>query len=621
MVVALWLPTTYNRGPQVAMEDCLDLPPRLLPRYSSFVFVASTGKSITRHLLSVHRQCEPGTKTQLKRHIEQGIAAYVQINRHDPVQQALIGRVDNFFCYRTTSLLVLDWLVRENLPFHTVDSPAFLRVLRSLNPIASIPNSKTFFRLLRTEFVKGKESVRELLATARGMVHITFDGWTSRHSTSFIGVNVYFIDRDWKQWTFLLGLPPVGGRHRGIDIAKDIIAILEDFGLSSTSVGYATLDNASNNATCMQALAKHFGFDPAERHISCAPHTINLCTKAMMYGTKSADFRELLVGLGGDAIIDDDDEDDQVETAYFPAIENLLDHLELAMDGEIVEDVVGDDGRKMLAMVPIFDGLDNATIRLIKVYLRLAWSKLDGYYQRMTSLAYYAAVILHPCRKMAHLELLWKELPSRQSSQWVDDVLQRMRKMWEDIYANRELPQRDNVQREEERDLDFVTSRAVFLQKRKQGQNTLTSGPEAQQKRRKNARVTRHQAPVVDPIVEDELTRYLAESVCTLPGYVMDPIRWWREVGVLQYPRLSYMATDMLTIPSSTAETERQFNRTNRIITPLRLRLRRQAVGWAQSIASWSTAGVYTPQIPLHLLNGDEWEGLVRDTIFDVLDL
>ncbi|KAK6844067.1 Ribonuclease H-like protein [Apiospora arundinis] len=413
-----------------------------------------------------HRQCEPGTKTQLKRHIEQGIAAYVQINRHDPVQQALIGRVDNFFCYRTTSLLVLD-------------------------------------------------------------------------CTSFIGVNVYFIDRDWKQWTFLLGLPPVGGRHRGIDIAKDIIAILEDFGLSK----------------------------------------------------------------------------------YFPAIENLLDHLELAMDGEIVEDIVGDDGRKMLAMVPIFDGLDNATIRLIKVYLRLAWSKLDSYYQRMTSLAYYAAVILHPCRKMAHLELLWKELPSRQSTQWVDDVLQRMRKMWEDIYANRELPQRDNVQREEERDLDFVTSRAVFLQKRKQGQNTLTSGPEAQQKRRKNARVTRHQAPVVDPIVEDELTRYLAESVCTLPVYVMDPIRWWREVGVLQYPRLSYMATDMLTIPSSTAETERQFNRTNRIITPLRLRLRRQAVGWAQSIASWSTAGVYTPQIPLHLLNGDEWEGLVRDTIFDGLDL
>ncbi|KAK8013795.1 hypothetical protein PG991_009388 [Apiospora marii] len=37
--------------------------------------------------------------------------------------------------------------------------------------------------------------------------------------------------------------------------------------------------------------------------------------------------------------------------------------------------------------------------------------------------------------------------------------------MWEDIYANRELPQRENVQREEERDLDFVTSRAIFLQK------------------------------------------------------------------------------------------------------------------------------------------------------------
>lgn len=258
---------------------------------------------------------------------------------------------------------MLDWLVRENLPFHTVDSPAFLRVLRSLNPIASIPNSKTFFRLLRTEFVKGKESVRELLATARGMVHITFDGWTSRHSTSFIGVNVYSIDRDWKQWTFLLGLPPVGGRHRGIDIAKDIIAILEDFGLSSTSVGYATLDNASNNATCMQALAKHFGFDPAERHISCAPHTINLCTKAMMYGTKSADFRELLVGLGGDAIIDDDDEDDQVETAVL-ALQQEEESADSSDEEEADEDLLDESE----AHTPVFPIPENITAESLDQY-------------------------------------------------------------------------------------------------------------------------------------------------------------------------------------------------------------------------------------------------------------
>jgi len=198
---------------------------------------------------------------------------------------------------RRTTLLLLNWLLRENLPFHTVDTPAFEQVIKSLNPIASIPNSKSFLRLLGTEYEVGKAKVRELLSTARGMIHLSFDGWTSRQNTSFIGINVYFIDCHWKQWTFLLGLPPVKGRHRGIDIASHVADTIDDFGFAS-SVGYATLDNASSNTTCMEAMGAYFGFDPAERRISCAPHTINLVTKAMMYGTKRDNFAELLRTAG-----------------------------------------------------------------------------------------------------------------------------------------------------------------------------------------------------------------------------------------------------------------------------------------------------------------------------------
>ena len=103
------------------------------------------------------------------------------------------------------------------------------------------------------------------------------------------------------------------------------------------------------------------------------------------------------------------------------------------------------------------------------------------------------------------------------------------------------------------------------------------------------------------PPVEDELSRYLAEPPCLIRTYMYDPLRWWQEVGQLQYPKLSYMATDILTIPSSTAETERPFNSTGRMVTPLRARMKRHIVGMGQSIRSWGMAGIYIPGLPLNL--------------------
>jgi hypothetical protein len=60
-------------------------------------------------------------------------------------------------------------------------------------------------------------------------------------------------------------------------------------------LGYCTLDNAANNGTAMEALAAEFDFDSNERRIRCAPHFLDLTTKAMMYGSKRDDFNELLV--------------------------------------------------------------------------------------------------------------------------------------------------------------------------------------------------------------------------------------------------------------------------------------------------------------------------------------
>jgi hypothetical protein len=111
---------------------------------------------------------------------------------------------------------------------------------------------------------------------------------------------------------------------------------------------------------------------------------------------------------------------------------------------------------------------------------------------------------------------------------------------------------------------------------------------------------------------QDKLDRYLSEPPVDNVSYKADPVAWWRDVGVIRFPRLSYMAVDFLTIASSSAETERDFSSCGRMITPFRSRLRRHIVGMAQCLRSWSKSGIYQSSLPPDLLEGDNWRQVLR---------
>lgn len=63
----------------------------------------------------------------------------------------------------------------------------------------------------------------------------------------------------------------------------------------------------------------------------------------------------------------------------------------------------------------------------------------------------------------------------------------------------------------------------------------------------------------------------------------------------MEYPNLSRMASDLLSIPTMSAETERSFSSAGKMVTPLRTRLDRHTIGMAQSMRSWSREGIVPP--------------------------
>jgi hypothetical protein len=123
----------------------------------------------------------------------------------------------------------MDWIVMDNLPFWVVESERFCRLVKSVNPMAWIPIRRTIINLVTREYQQATPHIKALLQTAKGLIHLTFDGWTSRQNDPYLGINAYFVDRDWKQHTVLLGLQTLQGTHTGANIAEEVTVVLKFF--------------------------------------------------------------------------------------------------------------------------------------------------------------------------------------------------------------------------------------------------------------------------------------------------------------------------------------------------------------------------------------------------------
>ena len=94
--------------------------------------------------------------------------------------------------------------------------------------------------------------------------------------------------------------------------------------------------------------------------------------------------------------------------------------------------------------------------------------------------------------------------------------------------------------------------------------------------------------------VSDEYEQYVQTFTLADEKYKFAPLIWWKE-NEKKYPNLSRMPSDLLSIPSMSAETERSFSSAGKMVSPLRTRLDRRTIGMAQSMRSWSREGIVLP--------------------------
>ena len=210
-----------------------------------------------------------------------------------------------------------------------------------------------------------------------------------------------------------------------------------------------------------------------------------------------------------------------------------------------------------------------------RIGINMAWEKLEKFYTSLDETPiYYTAVALHPAYRWGWFEQAWA-----QHLDWVRSAKRMVQRVWDEKY----------------RDLDIATSSndEPLAKRQKRWYNTFEEHCEESR-----ANSIQAEAIDIDPF-DDEYDKWQTRPENN-DRAVRDPISYWHERR-LQYPRLSRMALDFLTIQPMSAECERLFSVSGQMVPPQRSNLQARTIGMCQVLRSWYRAGIIHDLNPLFL--------------------
>ena len=258
----------------------------LCPTSSQKSFVKSSTTHIITHLTKVHDKYNSTLDS-----------TQTTITSHRLINQQILTR------------LLVDWVVQDQQPFTAIESPSFRAILQYINPfsISKIPKySDTIRNYALKAFNAAKDKLVTAIAKAQSHIHLSFDLWTSPNYKSLIAIIGHWTASDLSLKTVLLAIREIDGSHSGENIGGKVFEVIQEYGVVP-NLGYCVLDNASNNDTALNIIAKlmfesyNIIYDVPSHRLRCLGHIVNLVVKSLLFGDKS----QYTVGYVNDIVPDD----------------------------------------------------------------------------------------------------------------------------------------------------------------------------------------------------------------------------------------------------------------------------------------------------------------------------
>ena len=190
---------------------------------------------------------------------------------------------------------LLRWIVRNQLAFTTVEDEDFRQLLLALscNVEKYLVHKSTIRNWAEIEFDRSHLIIKQLLATAKSKIHISFDLWTSPNAYAICAICSHFVGSNDRNSSVMLGMKRMRGPHTGENIAEVMIPVLEHYEIIS-KLGVFVADNVDVNDSAIRAtlLALRPDLDIRTQRSRCLGHIINLAVKAFLFGRDVTAFEQ-----------------------------------------------------------------------------------------------------------------------------------------------------------------------------------------------------------------------------------------------------------------------------------------------------------------------------------------
>ena len=163
------------------------------------------------------------------------------------------------------------YIIEDLRPLSTVEEPAFIELLKVLQPAYHPPSGKTILSHFNKSCDCLVADLKSELSECQD-VSFTHDIWSSLNTQSYATVTAHFVNKSWVLCSKVLQTKLFPGSHTADSISKSLEQVLvQDWGLRIDRL-IGVSDNASNERRAFDLLKCS--------RLSCRGHNINLSVKA-----------------------------------------------------------------------------------------------------------------------------------------------------------------------------------------------------------------------------------------------------------------------------------------------------------------------------------------------------
>ena len=140
-----------------------------------------------------------------------------------------------------------DWIIENKRPFNIANDGGLRKVIKSLDPRIRVPCGQTFMNDVSKEYVNKRKIQKERFKDVEHFT-CTNDGGTSLSNSSFIAVNVHWVDRNFNSQKKMIDMNPSDGK-KAIEYRQAVDDSLTKHGIKEKTYLFTTDNENTMRAT------------------------------------------------------------------------------------------------------------------------------------------------------------------------------------------------------------------------------------------------------------------------------------------------------------------------------------------------------------------------------------